>query len=433
VVSALQEDTCHFADHSEHLKYFMTPRGCSAEQENIVMTHLKASTSAILDCETGSATRTPPKTLRVLIVDDEPASRRMLAVVLSQIGIRCTQAESGDEALRLLRDQSLDAVISDLRMPGMSGMELLEEVRRLYPHTVFLVVTGTDDIQVGIKAMQQGADDYLVKPFQVDAGIVSASLSRALHKKHLEEEIESYRRHLEEMVAERTQQLQEALSQVERSYDHTLEVLGAAIDLRDSPTAGHSRRVFLYSLEMAKAVGGLDHQLKNIAMGAWLHDIGKLAISDSILLKPGPLTDEEREIMQGHVQIGYDLVKGIPFLADAAEIIYAHHERGDGSGYPRGLMAAEIPMGAKIFAIADTFDAMTSDRPYRRALPFAVSREVIERGAGKQYDQQVANTFLRIPEETWEAIRRETAAIQSLSLAAANDIQELSKLVKSKS
>jgi response regulator RpfG family c-di-GMP phosphodiesterase len=396
------------------------------------VTHLKLSTSAILDCETGSPTRTTPKTLRVLIVDDEQASRKMLAVVLSQVGICCMQAENGDEALRLLKDQQLDAVISDLRMPGMSGMELLEEVRRLYPHTVFLVVTGTDDIQVGIKAMQQGADDYLVKPFQVDAGIVSASLTRALHKKHLEEEIENYRRHLEEMVAERTRQLQEALSQVERSYDHTLEVLGAAIDLRDSPTAGHSRRVFLYSLEMAKAAGGLDHQLKNIAMGAWLHDIGKLAISDSILLKPGPFTDEEREIMQGHVQIGYDLVKGIPFLADAAEIIYAHHERGDGSGYPRGLMAADIPMGAKIFAIADTFDAMTSDRPYRRALPFAVSREVIERGAGKQYDQHVANTFLKIPEETWEAIRRETAAIQSFSLTAANDIQSLSRLVKSR-
>jgi HD-GYP domain-containing protein (c-di-GMP phosphodiesterase class II) len=295
---------------------------------------------------------------------------------------------------------------------------------------VFLVVTGTDDIQVGIRAMQQGADDYLVKPFQVDASIVSASLSRALHKKRLEQEVENYRRHLEEMVAERTQQLQEALSQIERSYDHTLEVLGAAIDLRDSPTAGHSRRVFLYSLEIAKAVGGLDHQLRNIAMGAWLHDIGKLAISDAILLKPGPLTDEERQIMQKHVQIGYDLVKGIPFLSDAAEIIFAHHERGDGSGYPRGLMGEEIPMGAKIFGVADTFDAMTSDRPYRRALPFAVSREVIERGAGKHYDQHVANTFLSIPEATWEAIRCETAAIQSFSLAAAKDIQTLGKLVK---
>ena len=170
--------------------------------------------------------------------------------------------------------------------------------------------------------------------------------------------------------------------------------------------------------------------MRNIAMGAWLHDIGKLAISDTILLKPGPLTDEEREIMQRHVQIGYDLVKGIPFLADAAEIIFAHHERCDGSGYPRGLKTEEIPVGARIFAVADTFDAMTSDRPYRRALPFETSREVIARGTGKQYDSQVATIFLGIPEETWKVIRRETVAIQAFAFATAKDIQALRKPVK---
>jgi len=169
--------------------------------------------------------------------------------------------------------------------------------------------------------------------------------------------------------------------------------------------------------------------MRNIAMGAWLHDIGKLAISDAILLKPGPLTDEEREIMQRHAQIGYDLVKGISFLADAAEIIFAHHERCDGSGYPRGLKTEEIPAGAKIFAVADTFDAMTSDRPYRRALPFETSREVIERGAGKLYDPQVANVFLNIRDETWEAIRSETTSMQGFGFATASDIQALSKPV----
>ncbi len=369
--------------------------------------------------------------LRVLIVDDEVSVRKVTATVLAQIGLSCETAAGGDEALHLLETHSIDAVISDLRMPGMSGMELLAKVKQIYPRMVFLVVTAVDDVRVGIQAMQQGADDYLVKPLQVDANIVLASLTRALHVKRLEQEVENYRHHLEEIVAEQTGQLREALRQIERSYDHTLEVLGAAIDLRDSPTAGHSRRVFLYSIEIAKAMGGLESQMRNIAMGAWLHDIGKLAIPDAILLKPGPLTDEERAIMQRHAQIGYDLVKGIPFLADAAEIIFAHHERCDGSGYPRALKAQEIPVGARIFAVADTFDAMTSDRPYRRALPFHASREVIERGAGKQYDSQVARVFLSIPDETWETIRRETAAIQAFAFATASDIQALGKLVKS--
>jgi response regulator RpfG family c-di-GMP phosphodiesterase len=370
-------------------------------------------------------------TPRVLIVDDEASVRKVMAAVLTQVGVSCETAASAEEALRVLETHEMDAVISDLQMPGMSGMDLLAKVRQSYPQTVFLMVTGVDDTRVGIQAMRQGADDYIVKPQQVDANIVLASLTRALHVKRLEQEVENYRHHLEEIVAEQTQQLREALRQIERSYDHTLEVLGAAIDLRDSPTAGHSRRVFLYSIEIAKAMGGLENQMRNIAMGAWLHDIGKLAISDAILLKPGPLTDEEREIMQRHVQIGYDLVKGIPFLADAAEIIFAHHERCDASGYPRGLKTEDIPVGARIFAVADTFDAMTSDRPYRRALPFETSREVIERGAGKHYDSQVASVFLSIPGETWEVIRRETAAIQAFAFATASDIQALSKLVKS--
>src|SRR5260370_27621684 len=317
-----------------------------------------------------------------------------------------------------------------MQMPGISGMELLAKVRQLYPHLVFLLVNGTDDIQVRLQAMQEGADDYLVKLFKVDPSVVSTSIARDLHKKRLEQEVENYRRHLEEMVAEQPKQLREALREVERRYEHTLEALGVAIDLRDSSTAGHSRGVFLYSIEIAKAIGGLEHELKNIAMGAWLHDIGKLAIPDAILLKPGSLTDEERRVMQRHVQIGYDLVKGIPFLSNAAEIILGHHERSDGSGYPRGLKAEEIPVGARIFAVADTFDAMTSDRPYRRALPFAASLEGFERAAGKHYDPHVARVFLTTPDETWHEIRRETAAIQVFSVAAPRDIPALSRLLQ---
>jgi response regulator RpfG family c-di-GMP phosphodiesterase len=392
----------------QRLERHTTERRCSTErQDTIVM--LYQPTSLGFYSATDPATFPHSFIPKVLIVDDEASARNVLATVLAQLGFPCETAASGEEALRILETHLIDAVISDLQMPGVSGMDLLAKARQLYPHLIFLVVTGIDDIHVGIRAMQQGADDYLVKPLQVDSCIISASLTRALHKKRLEQEVENYRHHLENLVGERTKELREALSQLEHSYDATLETLGRAIDLRDNPTAGHSRRVFLYSVEIVKAMGGLDHQLRNIAMGAWLHDIGKLAIPDAILLKPGPLTDEERRVMQGHVQIGYDLVKSIPFLAQAAEIILAHHERCDGSGYPHGLKTEEIPLGARIFGVADTFDAMTSDRPYRAALSLEAARKTIERGAGKQYDQRVVAIFLSIPEELLEKIRGKAA------------------------
>jgi cyclic di-GMP phosphodiesterase len=266
------------------------------------------------------------------------------------------------------------------------------------------VTTGIDDVEVGVKAMRLGADDYLVKPL-LDSAVL-ASLEGALHKKQLEKEVENYRQHLEEMVVERTGQLQRALQQVERSYEDTLQALGAAIDLRDHETAGHSQRVCRYALEIARAKGLPDAELKNLVRGAFLHDIGKLGIPDGILLKPGPLTPEERKLMQRHVQIGYDLVKDIPFLAEAAELVLCHHERFDGSGYPNGLKAKHIPLGARIFALADTLDAITSDRPYRRASSFESARETIQRESGGHFDPELADLFLKFAVETWTAIAR---------------------------
>ena len=333
----------------------------------------------------------------------------MLATMLAQENISCQTAAGAEEALQILEEQPFDAVIADLQMPKVSGMQLLTEVRQRYPELAFLIGTGVDDVRVGVRAMREGADDYLVKPFESE--IVMACLERAFQKKRLEREVENYRSHLEEMVAVQTQQLRGALRQIESSYESTLEALGAAIDLRDSPTAGHSRRVFLYSIEIAKALNLTEHQLTVIGFGALLHDIGKLAIPDSILLKPGPLTAEEKTVMQKHVQFGYGMIKGIEFLVEPAKIILTHHERCDGSGYPQGLKSADIPIGAKIFAVADTVDAMTSDRPYRSALPFAAAREQIKRGSGKEYDSRVAEVFLQISNEKWETIRTEARAI----------------------
>ncbi len=280
------------------------------------------------------------------------------------------------------------------------------------PQVAFLVATGLNDVRAGILAMKSGADDYLVKPLHAD--LVTASLHRALQKKRLEQEVEGYRLHLEEMVAERTQQIVAALKLVERSYEDTLEALGAAIDLRDAATEGHSRRVCRFALEMAKAMGLSEAQHKTIAMGAYLHGIGKLALPDGILLKPGPLTAEERVFMQQHVQTGYDLVKQIPFLADAAELIWTHHERYDGSGYLRGLKAEQIPIGARIFAVADTLDAITSDRPYRKALPFEDGFRVIHTESGRLYDPQVTAAFFSLPKESWSTIARMQHQVTSL-------------------
>jgi putative nucleotidyltransferase with HDIG domain len=280
----------------------------------------------------------------VLVVDDEPAARKLLTIYLGAPDYYCAMASNGEEALVTLQRERFDAVISDLQMPGMSGMELLAEVRRRHPRVAFLVTTGVDDVDVGVQAMRSGADDYLVKPLLESA--VVASLERALHKRRLEQQVENYRLHLEEMVVERTEQLQAALRQIEGSYEDTLEALGAAIDLRDSETAGHSQRVCRYSLEIARAMSWSVKQLGSLARGAYLHDIGKLGVPDGILLKPGPLTADERTLMQQHVQIGFELVKGIPFLADAAEIILTHHERHDGSGYPRGREGEETLLGA---------------------------------------------------------------------------------------
>ena len=364
----------------------------------------------------GSVADVPPACqapARVLVVDDESTACKLLSLILGPPAFQCTTARSGEEALVALQRAQFDAVISDLHMPGISGMELLAEVRRCYPHLAFLVTTGVDDVDVGVRAMRSGADDYLVKPLNENA--VIASLENALHKQQLEKQVENYRQHLEEMVAERTAQLQGALQQIESSYEDTLQALGAAIDLRDDETGGHSRRVCRYSLEIARAMGWQDKQLENLSRGAYLHDIGKLGIPDAILLKPGSLTEGERKFMQQHVQIGFDVVKDISFLADAAEIILTHHERYDGRGYPRGLKGEEILLGARIFAVVDTLDAITSDRPYRRASTFESARETIRNLAGTQFDPHVVNVFLNIHEDTWPAIARNQPHVAGLS------------------
>jgi response regulator RpfG family c-di-GMP phosphodiesterase len=348
------------------------------------------------------------KKKRILVVDDELPVCALLTETFAAHGFDSQSRNDGKAALEALEHEEFDAVVSDLNMPGMSGMDLLAEVREKFPRVVFLMVTGVNDVRTGIEAMKRGAADYVVKPFELEA--VLNSVKRALEMKAMQTELEEYRQNLEHMVDERTRQLDAARRRIELTYDETLEALGAALDLRDTETAGHSQRVTRYCLKIAQTMDCSVDQLKQIARGSYLHDIGKIGIPDSILLKEGKLNTEEIQVMRNHVRIGYELVSRIAFLAGAAEIVLTHQERFDGTGYPQGLVGSEIPLGARIFSVADTLDAMTSDRPYRRALPFVAAREEIEGESGKQFDPEVVKVFLAIPERVWDEIRHEVAS-----------------------
>jgi putative nucleotidyltransferase with HDIG domain len=268
-----------------------------------------------------------------------------------------------------------------------------------------VMVTAVHDISVALDAIRNGAYDYLLKPFEREQ--LLNTVSRALENRRLKMENRTYQTSLESLVAARTDQLQAAMANLERSYDITLETLGDALDLKDRETEGHSKRVTAFTIAIARAMGLPREQINTIARGAFLHDIGKIAIPDRILNKPGKLDPDEFTIMREHAYHGYQIVKKIPFLTEASEIVYSHQERFDGTGYPRGLKGEEIPLGARIFSIADTLDAITSDRIYRAAQTLKAARIEIEKWSGRQFDPEVVKVFLGMPENIWDDLRQE--------------------------
>jgi len=346
---------------------------------------------------------------RILVVDDEEPIREIVSSMLTMGGYSCKQAASGLAALALLDSgEEFELMLSDLMMADLDGIGLLEKTKERFPDMPVIMVTAVHDISVALAAIRNGAYDYLLKPFEREQ--LMATVRRALENRRLKLENRSYQTGLEVLVRERTKQVNEALNNLERSYDITLEALGDALDLKDAETEGHSKRVTAFTIAIARAMGLPKQQIAIIARGAFLHDIGKMAIPDAILRKPGALTPEEITIMREHCYRGYQMVKKIPFLAEASEIVYAHQERWDGSGYPRGLKGEEIPLGARMFSVADTLDAITSDRPYRPAQTLAAAREEIQRWSGRQFDPEVVKTFLAMPEKIWEDLRKEIDA-----------------------
>jgi cyclic di-GMP phosphodiesterase len=347
----------------------------------------------------------------ILIVDDDQGVREMVREIFRASGYRCRLAANGREALEFLEAERPSLTVTDVKMPVMDGLEFLERARALDADAVVLILTGVGDVRTAVASLTRGAFDFILKP--VDPDVLLRAAQRALeHQRSLVSRREQ-QAFLERRVAETARELQVAVRYFQDTCRSTLEALGSAIESRDAGTQAHSWRVRGYSLALVQAHGVPEDQLRDIEHGVLLHDIGKIGIPDAILLKPGPLTPAEWAIMRRHPEIGRQMIGKIPFLQGAVPIVYHHHERWDGTGYPLGLRMEAIPLGARIFAAADAFDAMTSDRPYSRAMSFEAARHEIRRCSGTHFDPAVVDTFLAIPVETFASIRHSAAHIAS--------------------
>jgi putative nucleotidyltransferase with HDIG domain len=337
----------------------------------------------------------------------------VITTLLAVKGYECTAVANGRSALEEIARDGHDLVVSDIVMPELDGLRLLEKIHAQDPELPVVMVTAMHDLGIALQAIRAGAYDYILKPFEKEQLYVT--VRRALDHRRLVLENRTYQRDLERLVSERTQQLSHALRQLEKSYDYTLEALGGALDAKDAETEGHCQRVTAITITIARAMNVDKERVRHIARGAFLHDIGKMGIPDVILRKPGPLNPQERAIMRRHCEIGYGMLERIPFLSEAAEIVLTHQECFDGTGYPRGLKGEEIPLGSRIFAVADTLDAIISDRTYRRSQPISAAREEIRAHSGTQFDPSVVEVFLAQPDSSWMDVQQSAGAHERLS------------------
>ncbi len=340
---------------------------------------------------------------RILVVDDEPEIINVLSDLLSE-HYHCSSAGSAEEALALLSEESFHLVISDITMTGMSGLQMAPHVLKVAPQTVVVLISGAQTIESAVEALRVGAFDYIMKPF--DLRQVEAVVKRALEHYELRESKRRYENQLEELVEQRTAELDRTLDSLEDAYRSTLKALAAALETRDHETHGHSQRVVSFSLRLGYELRLGQNQLKSLELGSLLHDIGKIGVPDAILRKPGALDEDEWIKMRQHPLHGQQILCGIEFLEGAARVVAQHHEKWDGSGYPLALSGEDIDLNARIFAVADAFDALTSDRVYRKAQSYEAAAAELDRCSGQHFDPKVVAAFHRISQEEWEALRR---------------------------
>jgi putative two-component system response regulator len=329
---------------------------------------------------------TPPK---ILITDDEPAVCEILSRWLVAEGYSCATAFSGEQAIRLLGDDDFRLVVSDVLMPGLSGLDLLDLVRSRFPETAVILVTGVDDKDTALSAVQLGAYGYVIKPFRKNEILIN--VSNALERQRLRGLSEQYERTLEARVSERT-------AEVRKREEEIIFRLLSTAAYRDDETGGHIRRIGLYSSAVARTLGWEDQAVEDMRLAGAMHDIGKVGIPDNILKKPGRLTPEEFEIMKAHTEIGGKILGGsdAPMIRMASAIALSHHEKWDGSGYPAGRSEDAIPESGRIVAVADVYDALVYDRVYRPAMSEAAAVAIIRDGKGKHFDPRILEAFLEL-------------------------------------
>jgi putative two-component system response regulator len=338
---------------------------------------------------------------RVLVVDDESAITNMLVRILKRSGYSCASASSAAEALELMSELEYDVVLTDMDMPEGSGIDLIRRLRLDYPNVATLMVTGLDDTSLAHSALEVGAYGYIIKPFEANEVIIN--VANALRRRQLEIENSSHRARLQRMVEDRTHELWTTVAQLEQterrlrlSQEETIRRLAIAAEYRDNETSRHIERMSRYCALLAAELGESSERVETLRLASHMHDVGKIGIPDSILLKPGPLTEAERTIMQGHAEIGYRILcdSQSELLNIASCIALTHHERYDGDGYPSGLAGTAIPIEGRIAAIADVFDALTSKRVYKEAVPMPEAIEIMSKERGGHFDPRLLDQFL---------------------------------------
>jgi putative two-component system response regulator len=352
----------------------------------------------------------------VLVVDDDPKIRTILAAMLERNGYTFALATNAEEARQELARGSFEVMLCDMHMPGETGLELIGDVLRFHPDIAAVMVTGAEDPALAEVAIELGAYGYMTKPFRVNELLIQ--VANALHRRRLELENRTHRARLESEVEESTGALRAAVSDLEmsqlelRAYqEETIRRLSSAAELRDLETGKHLDRMSRYCALLAGKVGLESTRVDLIRVASPMHDVGKIAIPDSILLKPGSLTADERRVMERHTEIGYQILSGsrAELLRLAADLAWTHHERFDGRGYPRGLAGDEIPLEGRIAAVADVFDALTTDRVYRKALPVEEAVGMMQEERAKHFDPEILDLFVESLGDV-EEIRREADA-----------------------